>query len=109
MRSRQDENEEQNVNIVIDDDIVSQSLGVRRTKRKKKLTLLMFIMMFEPWHSWMCVDDLEQGREGKSRRRKTWTKICSCEDQSAGRRTWTRNHEHLCVVVVVQKSHESSR
>ena len=80
--------------------------------RNKKLTLSMFIMMFEPWHSWMCVDDLEQGMEEKSRRRKTWTKIYSCEDQSAGRRTWTSrtgNHEHLCVVVVVQKSHESGR
>ena len=81
--------------------------------RNKKLTLSMFIMMFEPWHSWMCVDDLEQGREEKSRRRKTWMKTRSCEDQwAAGRRTWTlrtRNHEHLCVVVVVQKSHESGR
>ena len=40
--------EEQDINIVIDDDIVSQSLSVRSTKRKKKLTLSMFIVMFEP-------------------------------------------------------------
>ena len=80
--------------------------------RNKKLTLSMFIVMFEPWHSWMCVDDLERGMEEMSRRRKTWTKTRSCEDLwAAGRRTWTsktRNHEHLCVVVV-QKSHESGR
>ena len=78
--------------------------------RNKKLS--MFIMMFEPWHSWMCVDDLERGREEKSRQRKTLKKIRSCEDQSAGQKTWTsrtRNHEHLLCVVVVQKSHESGR
>ena len=112
MRSGHDE--KQDINIVDDDYIVSQSLGVRRTKRKKKLTLSMFIVMFEPWHSWMCVDDLEREKEEKSRRRKTLKKIRSCEDQlwAAGRRTSTsrtRNHEHLCVVVVVQKSHESGR
>ena len=78
--------------------------------RNKKLTLSMFIMMFEPWHSWMCVDDLERGREERSRQRKTWTKTRSCEDQlwAAGRRTWTSRTRNLCVVVV-QKSHESGR
>ena len=72
----------------------------------------MFIVMFEPWHSWMCVDDLEWEKEEKSRRRKTWTRTRSCEDQwAAGRRTWTsrtRSQKHLCVVVV-QKSHKSGR
>ena len=55
------------------------------------------------------MDDLEQGMEEKSRRRKTLKKTRSCEDRSAaGRRTSTLRTRNLCVVVV-QKSHESGR